>query len=94
MLKAYGNKDSDKTFSPSGEFPVCIDDFGFLWFEGEYVIEVADRQLLVARSRTRWCSEISFGLLSEQRAQYQQRTPQGWPTLNFLSPITQSTAHS
>jgi hypothetical protein len=47
-LKAYGNNRADNTFIPGGvipgyiiikpDFPECIDDFGFLWFEDEAVV--------------------------------------------------------
>ena len=47
-LKAYGNNRADGTFIPGGmipgyiiikpDFPECIDDFGFLWFEDEAVV--------------------------------------------------------
>ncbi len=47
-LNAYGNNRADNTFIPGGaipgyviikpDFPECNDDFGFLWFEHEYVI--------------------------------------------------------
>lgn len=59
-LKAYGNNRSDNTFIPGGvipgyivikpNFPECIDDFGFLWFEDEYVIDVASRWVLAANA--------------------------------------------
>ena len=59
-LKAYGNNRADNTFIPGGvipgyivikpDFPECIDDFGFLWFEDEYVIGVASRWVLAANA--------------------------------------------
>jgi len=59
-LKAYGNNRADNTFIPGGmipgyiiikpDFPECIDDFGFLWFEDEYVIDVASRWILAANA--------------------------------------------
>ncbi|MGH9560538.1 MAG: glycoside hydrolase family 9 protein, partial [Terracidiphilus sp.] len=59
-LKAYGNNRADNTFIPGGvipgyiiikpNFPECIDDFGFLWFEDEYVIDVASRWVLQANA--------------------------------------------
>jgi len=59
-LKAYGNNRADNTFIPGGvipgyiiikpDFPECIDDFGFLWFEDEYVIDVASRWVLAANA--------------------------------------------
>ena len=48
------------TFIPGGvipgyivikpDLPECIDEFGFLWFEGEYVIDVASRWVLAANA--------------------------------------------
>ena len=59
-LKAYGNNRADNTFIPGGvipgyiiikpDSPECIDDFGFLWFEDEYVIDVASRWVLAANA--------------------------------------------
>ena len=59
-VKAYGNNRADNTFIPGGvipgyivikpDFPECIDDFGFLWFEDEYVISVAARWLVAANA--------------------------------------------
>jgi len=59
-LKAYGNNRADNTFIPGGvipgyiiikpDFPECIDDFGFLWFESEYVIDVAAKWILAANA--------------------------------------------
>jgi hypothetical protein len=59
-MKAYGNNRADNTFIPGGvipgyiiikpDFPECIDDFGFLWFEDEYVIDVASRWILAANA--------------------------------------------
>jgi endoglucanase len=59
-LKAYGNNRADGTFIPGGmipgyvliqpDFPECIDDFGFLWFEDEYIINVAAKWILVANA--------------------------------------------
>ncbi|MGA2002457.1 MAG: glycoside hydrolase family 9 protein [Terriglobales bacterium] len=59
-VKAYGNNRADGTFIPGGvipgyvvikpDFPECIDDFGFLWFEDEYVIDVASRWILAANA--------------------------------------------
>jgi endoglucanase len=60
QLKAYGNNRADNTFIPGGvipgyvvirpDFPECIDDFGFLWFEHEYVISVAGSWVLAANA--------------------------------------------
>ncbi len=57
-LKAYGNNRADGTFIPGGvipgyiiikpDFPECIDDFGFLWFENEYTISTAGDWILAA----------------------------------------------
>jgi len=59
-LKAYGNNRADNTFIPGGvipgyiiikpDFPECIEDFGFLWFEDEYVIDDASRWILAANA--------------------------------------------
>jgi hypothetical protein len=59
-LKAYGNNRADNTFIPGGvipgyiiikpDFPECIDDFGFLWFEDEYVIDTVSRWVLAANA--------------------------------------------
>ena len=59
-LKAYGNNRADGAFIPGGmipgyiliqpDFPECIDDFGFLWFEDEYIINVAAKWILVANA--------------------------------------------
>jgi endoglucanase len=32
------------------DLPECIDDFGFLWFESEYVIGVASKWILAANA--------------------------------------------
>jgi hypothetical protein len=59
-LQAYGNNRADNSFIPGGiipgyivirpDFPECIDDFGFLWFEHEYVIPVASKWILAANA--------------------------------------------
>jgi hypothetical protein len=59
-LKAYGNNPADNPFIPGGvipgyiiikpDFPECIDDFGFLWFEDEYVIDDASRWIVAANA--------------------------------------------
>jgi endoglucanase len=59
-MKAYGNNRADNTFIPGGvipgyivikpDFPECIDDFGFLWFEDEYVINVASDWIVAANA--------------------------------------------
>jgi len=59
-LKAYGNNRADNTFIPGGvvpgyvvikpDFPECIDDFGFLWFESEYVIGAASKWIVAANA--------------------------------------------
>jgi hypothetical protein len=59
-LKAYGNNRADNSFIPGGvipgyvvikpDFPECIDDFGFLWFESEYVITAASKWILAANA--------------------------------------------
>lgn len=59
-LKGYGNNRADGAFIPGGvipgyiiikpDFPECIDDFGFLWFEDEYTISVAGDWVLAANA--------------------------------------------
>ncbi len=59
-LKAYGNNRADNTFIPGDvipgyivikpDFPECIDDFGFLRFEDEYVISDAARWIVAANA--------------------------------------------
>ena len=59
-MKGYGNNRADGTFIPGGvipgyiiikpDFPECIDDFGMLWFEDEYVINVASKWILAANA--------------------------------------------
>jgi hypothetical protein len=59
-LKAYGNNRADGTFIPGGmipgyivikpDFPECIDDFGFLWFENEYTVSVTSDWILAANA--------------------------------------------
>ena len=59
-LKAYGNNRADGAYIPGGvipgyviikpDFPECIDDFGFLWFEHEGVIGGASRWILAANA--------------------------------------------
>ena len=57
-LQAYGNNRADDTFVPGGmipgyivikpDFPECITDFGFLWFEDEYTVDAAAAWVLEA----------------------------------------------
>jgi hypothetical protein len=59
-MKAYGNNRADGTFIPGGmipgyivikpDFPECIDDFGFLWFEDEYTISTTSDWILLANA--------------------------------------------
>lgn len=59
-LKTYGHNRADDTLIPGDvirdyvvikpDFPECIDDFGFLWFEDEYVIGVAGKWILAAHA--------------------------------------------
>jgi len=59
-MKAYGNNRADNTFIPGGmipgyiiiqpDFPECIDDFGFLWFENEYTVGAASEWVLAANA--------------------------------------------
>jgi endoglucanase len=58
--KAYGNTRVHNTFIPGGvipgyivikpDFPECIDDSGFLWFEDEYVISDTARWIVAANA--------------------------------------------
>jgi endoglucanase len=57
---AYGNNRADNTFIPGGmipgyvvikpDFPECITDFGFLWFEDEYTVSAAGAWVLEANA--------------------------------------------
>ena len=59
-LHAYGNNRADNTFIPGGmipgyvvikpDFPECITDFGFLWFEDEYTVDAAATWVLAANA--------------------------------------------
>ena len=59
-LQAYGNNRADNTFIPGGmipgyvvikpDFPECITDFGFLWFEDEYTVDAAATWVLEANA--------------------------------------------
>jgi endoglucanase len=59
-LVAYGNNRADNTFIPGGmipgyvvihpDFPECITDFGFLWFEDEYTVDAAATWILEANA--------------------------------------------
>ncbi|HUY82609.1 MAG TPA: glycoside hydrolase family 9 protein [Acidobacteriaceae bacterium] len=59
-LKGYGNNRADGAFIPGGmipgyviikpDFPECIDNFGFLWFEDEYTISAASEWILEANA--------------------------------------------
>ncbi|MGE5326573.1 MAG: glycoside hydrolase family 9 protein [Deltaproteobacteria bacterium] len=59
-IKGYGNNRADGAFIPGGvipgyiiikpDFPECIDDFGFLWFEDEYTISDASTWVLAANA--------------------------------------------
>ncbi|HEY7889524.1 MAG TPA: glycoside hydrolase family 9 protein [Steroidobacteraceae bacterium] len=59
-LQAYGNNRADNTFIPGGmipgyvvikpDFPECITDFGFLWFEDEYTVDAAATWVLAANA--------------------------------------------
>ncbi|HEV2232841.1 MAG TPA: glycoside hydrolase family 9 protein [Terriglobia bacterium] len=59
-LKGYGNNRADGAFIPGGvipgyiiikpDFPECIDNFGFLWFEDEYTISDASTWILAANA--------------------------------------------
>ena len=57
---AYGNNRADNTFIPGGmipgyviikpDFPECITNFGFLWFEDEYTVDAAATWILEANA--------------------------------------------
>lgn len=59
-LQAYGNNRFDNTFIPGGmipgyivikpDFPECITDFGFLWYEDEYTVDAAATWVLEANA--------------------------------------------
>ena len=59
-VKAYGNNRADNSFIAGGvipgyvvikpDFPECIDDFGMLWFENEYIVGVASHWILAANA--------------------------------------------
>ena len=59
-LQAYGNNRADDTFIPGGmipgyivikpDFPECITNFGFLWFEDEYTVDAAATWVLEANA--------------------------------------------
>jgi hypothetical protein len=57
---AYGSNRADNAFIPGGivpgyvniqpDFPEALDDFGFLWFESEYVIDTAAKWIILANA--------------------------------------------
>ena len=59
-LQGYGNNRADNTFIPGGmvpgyviikpDFPECITNFGFLWFEDEYTVDAAATWVLEANA--------------------------------------------
>lgn len=59
-LQGYGNNRADNTFVPGGmvpgyviikpDFPECITNFGFLWFEDEYTVDAAATWVLEANA--------------------------------------------
>lgn len=59
-LQGYGNNRADNTFVPGGmvpgyvvikpDFPECITDFGFLWFEDEYTVDAAATWVMEANA--------------------------------------------
>ena len=59
-LQAYGNNRADNTFIPGGmipgyviikpDFPECITNFGFLWYEDEYTVDAAATWILEANA--------------------------------------------
>jgi endoglucanase len=59
-MKAYGNNRADGAFISGGmipgyviiqpDFPECIDDFGVLWFEDEYIVSMTSKWILAANA--------------------------------------------
>jgi endoglucanase len=59
-LQGYGNNRADNTFVPGGmvpgyvvikpDFPECITNFGFLWFEDEYTVDAAATWVMEANA--------------------------------------------
>ena len=59
-LQGYGNNRADNTFVPGGmvpgyvvikpDFPECITNFGFLWFEDEYTVDAAAAWVMEANA--------------------------------------------
>ena len=59
-LQGYGNNRADNTFVPGGmvpgyvvikpDFPECITNFGFLWFEDEYTVDAAATWIMEANT--------------------------------------------
>ena len=59
-LQGYGNNRADNTFVPGGmvpgyvvikpDFPECITNFGFLWFEDEYTVDAAATWIMEANA--------------------------------------------
>ena len=69
--QGYGNNRADDTFMPGGmipgyvvikpDFPECITDFGFLWFEDEYTVDAAAAWVLEANAAQAIVREGSAG---------------------------------
>ena len=67
-VQAYRNNRAENTFIPVGVIPghtvvkphftECIDDFGFLWFESEYVIDDASKWIPAANAADSIVKEI------------------------------------
>jgi endoglucanase len=77
-LVAYGNNRADDTFVPGGmvpgyvvirpDFPECITDFGFLWFEDEYTVDAAATWILEANAADALVREgLTSGPKSDRR---------------------------
>ena len=59
-LKGYGNNRAENTYIPGGvvpgyvvikpDFPECMDDFGFLWYESEYCVSDGSKWILAANA--------------------------------------------
>ncbi|HEV7137257.1 MAG TPA: glycoside hydrolase family 9 protein [Steroidobacteraceae bacterium] len=70
-LQAYGNNRADHTYVPGGmvpgyvvikpDFPECITNFGFLWFEDEYTVDAAATWVLEANAADAIVKEKATG---------------------------------
>ncbi|WP_343252707.1 glycoside hydrolase family 9 protein [Ligaoa zhengdingensis] len=73
---AYGSNRADRYYIAGGivpgyvnispDFPEALDDFGFLWFESEYVIDTAAKWIVLANGASKFASDdveydVDFG---------------------------------